>query len=117
MISVFHRSIRTVVWVAFALLTLLPILALVRLGMLFLDADDSGLRSAQMLGLGLFAFCCLACGLLVLLQVANKLKALTFSGRQFSGGVLQGLAVTETGDGSPNVQSELVSLTRILGHI
>jgi uncharacterized membrane protein len=109
MISVFHRSIRTVVWVAFALLALLPILALVRLGMLFLDADHSGMHTAQMLGLVLFAFCCLACGLVVLLHVANKLKDLTSSGHQFSDGVLQDLAATETGNRSPGIQNELVS--------
>lgn len=117
MISVFHRSIRTVVWVAFALLALLPILALVRLGMLFLDADHSGMHTAQMLGLILFAFCCLACGLVVLLHVANKLKDLTSSGHQFSDGVLQDLAATETGNRSPGIQNELVSLTHILGRI
>lgn len=117
MISVFHRSIRTVVWVAFALLALLPILALVRVGMLFLETDHSGLHTAQMLGLAVFAFCCLACGLIVLLHVANKLKELTFSGHRFSGGGLLGLAAAGTQNASPNIQNELVSLSHILGRI
>ncbi len=117
MISVFHRSIRTVVWVAFALLALLPILALVHVGLLFLNAEHSGMHTAQMLGLVFFAFCCLACGLVVLLHVANHLKDLTFSGHQFSDGVLQDLAATEKGSRPPGIQNELVSLTHLLGRI
>jgi len=59
-LSVFHRSIRNVVWVAFALLALLPILALLRMGMLFLSPAASGSHTTEMTALALFAVISLA---------------------------------------------------------
>jgi len=116
-LSVFHRSIRNVVWVAFALLALLPILALLRMGMLFLSPAASGSHTTEMTALALFAAICLACGMLVLMHIANKLKDLTQKGQHFNDLATGKNAAARPEDGHANIQSELVSLTSILSHI
>ena len=116
-LSVFHRSIRNIVWVAFALLALLPILALLRMGMLFLSPATGGSHTTEMTALALFAVISLACGMLVLTHIANKLKDLNRSGQHFNGLAAGKNAAARPEDGHANIQSELVSLTSILSHI
>lgn len=72
--SLFGRRIRTWAWVLFALLGVLPLLSIIRLGMmLWLPVADSA-ALLQMTVLGVFTLCSLLAGLAILHRVVRRVE-------------------------------------------
>lgn len=78
--SIFQRNIRTLIWVVFALMALLPILALAKAASVLSTGGQDSYGYAQAVALAVFAAVSLVSGLAVLLTVEKHLCEVTAQG-------------------------------------
>lgn len=115
--SLFQRNIRALVWVAFALLALLPLLSLVLIGMKIPDNAQDMAGLFEVVGLGGFALCSVLCGVVLLLHVADKVRELTEKTILLQVPTAAIQARTTPPGTRDEIQNELASLTVAIGHI
>ncbi len=72
-VSVFQRRLRELIWVAFALLALLPLMVVVAQVMSF-SADSAAVFNTQVLVLSGFIALSVGCGVVILLKIAGRLQ-------------------------------------------
>lgn len=110
--SIFHRRVQRLVWVVFALIGLLPLLALARITLVLLAGRPDVWLLVQAAALVLFSGACLVCGLTLLLRLTRGLQEAAAQTALL--GRASGAPAAEPFDGSA---SELLSMTASLGHL
>ncbi len=122
--SLFQRKVKALVWVAFALLAVLPMLALVRVGLLLANASAYPWQSFEVGALCMFILISVGSGAMVLMHVANRLREITQNTMSLETAPKMNVA-TQVPAAVPNrpaspkgmVQNELASLTDALSRI
>lgn len=124
-VSVFQRRLRELIWVAFALLALLPLMVVVAHVMSF-SADSAAVFNTQVLVLSGFIALSVGCGVTILLKIAGRLQDAAAQTNQLVEAMSAGQAgaAAEQGqaadDGSVTValdDNELTSLANSLGSL
>ena len=118
-VSVFQRRLRALVWVAFALLALLPLLVVMAMVVSTSGGDSGAIFNSQVVLLSGFIALSVGCGLAILLQIAGRLQEAAAWSSELMAEASRGQAGEESSsveEGFPVVadQNELTSLTHSL---
>lgn len=118
--SIFQRNFTTLAWVAFALLAVLPILALLRIGLLLPELGKTSAGIIELTALGISAVVCLSCGFFLLRWFGTTLRKVSETSEVLTR-IAPGLLPAELPPGAKvdevRIHNELVSLTQSLSRI